>query len=146
MILIQTCLALGTTLPAQMSRALLSASIMQVVHLYVCPYPLIYYDSVNRLYLFIFGSDKQEDPVVEAGEFQANNYTFKVVLKENVTWFEAQALCKKNKMDLASVADAYQQAWLSVHVSKAQHPLWIGLFSENVKVSLCIQTHTNFFF
>ncbi|XP_058256916.1 lymphocyte antigen 75 isoform X1 [Hemibagrus wyckioides] len=76
-------------------------------------------------------ADKQEDPVVEEGEFQANSYTFKVVLKENVTWFEAEELCKKNKMDLASVADAYQQALLSVRVSKAQHPLWIGLFSEN---------------
>ncbi|KAK3561497.1 hypothetical protein QTP86_005998 [Hemibagrus guttatus] len=59
-------------------------------------------------------ADKQEDPVVEEeGEFQANNYTFKVVLKENVTWPEALELCRKNKMELASVADAYQQALLT---------------------------------
>ncbi|XP_060735001.1 lymphocyte antigen 75 [Tachysurus vachellii] len=76
-------------------------------------------------------ADKQEDPVVEEGEFQANNKTFKMVLKESVTWYEALDLCKKNGMDLASVADAYQQAVLTVHVSKARSPLWIGLYSEN---------------
>ncbi|XP_060797712.1 lymphocyte antigen 75 [Neoarius graeffei] len=76
-------------------------------------------------------ADKKEDPVVTEGEFQINSNTFKLVLKENVTWYEARALCKKNNMDLASVADAYEQAVLTVNVSKAQHPLWIGLFSEN---------------
>ncbi|KAB5559385.1 hypothetical protein PHYPO_G00028380 [Pangasianodon hypophthalmus] len=76
-------------------------------------------------------ADKQEESGVTENEFQANNNTFKVVLKENVTWYEALELCKKNGMDLASVADTYQQAVLTVHVSKAQHPLWIGLFSEN---------------
>lgn len=104
----------------------------------------INYDSVNKIYSFLYGADKQEDPVVEEGEFQANNNTFKMVLKESVTWYEALELCKKNGMNLASVADAYQQAVLSVRVSKARSPLWIGLYSENVKVSyLCIHTHTN---
>lgn len=97
-------------------------------------------------FFFFFGlifPDKQEDPVVTEGEFQVNNNTFKLVLKENVTWYDALELCKKNDMDLASVADAYQQAVLTVHVSKAQRPLWIGLFSKNVKVSiLCIHTQT----
>lgn len=82
--------------------------------------------------------------MVTEGEFQINSNTFKLVLKENVTWYEARALCKKNNMDLASVADAYEQAVLTVNVSKAQHPLWIGLFSENVKASfLCIHTQTS---
>ncbi|TSS35876.1 Lymphocyte antigen 75 [Bagarius yarrelli] len=76
-------------------------------------------------------ADKPEDPKETEGDFQANNITFKVVLKENMTWYEALEFCKKNNMDLASVADAYQQAVLTVHVSKARHPLWIGLFSEN---------------
>ncbi|XP_053490898.1 lymphocyte antigen 75 [Ictalurus furcatus] len=76
-------------------------------------------------------ADKQEEPGVTEGEFQANNNTFKVVLKENVTWYDALELCKKNGMDLASVADAYQQAVLTVHVSRAREPLWIGLFSGN---------------
>lgn len=112
---------------------------------------LRYYDIVSRDYHFffyiliiIFFPDKQEDPGVTEGEFQANNNTFKVVLKENVTWYDALELCKKNGMDLASVADAYQQAVLTVHVSRAREPLWIGLFSGNVKVSYsCIYTHTH---
>ncbi|KAI5101821.1 lymphocyte antigen 75, partial [Silurus meridionalis] len=78
-------------------------------------------------------ADKPEDPVVIEGEFQVNNNTFKLVLKENVTWYDALELCKKNGMSLASVADAHQQAVLTVHVNKARRPLWIGLFSENDK-------------
>lgn len=85
-------------------------------------------------------SDKQEDPVVTEDAFQVNNNTFKLVLMENVTWNEALGLCKKNSMDLASVADAHQQAELSVRVSKAGTPLWIGLFSKDVNAS-CLCTH-----
>lgn len=77
------------------------------------------------------------------GEFKVINDTFKVVLKENVTWEEALVLCKSTGMDLASVADAYQQAVLTIRVSNLGNPLWIGLFSKNVTVSyLCIDTHT----
>lgn len=78
------------------------------------------------------------------GQFEVNNNTFQVVLKENVTWFGALELCKRNGMDLASVADAYQQAVLTVRVSKAGSPLWIGLFSENVNVFyFCIHVYTS---
>lgn len=83
--------------------------------------------------------------MVTEDTFQVNNNTFKVVLMENVTWYEALELCKKNNMDLASVADAHQQAVLSVRVSKAGSPLWIGLFSVNVNVFfLCIHLNKHY--
>ncbi|KAL6469196.1 hypothetical protein MHYP_G00227200 [Metynnis hypsauchen] len=76
-------------------------------------------------------ADKQETPVESEKEFQVNSHTFKLVLKDNVTWLEAWESCKTNRMDLASVADAYLQAVLTVNVSKFGHPLWIGLYSED---------------
>lgn len=80
----------------------------------------------------LFFLDKHKKFEITEHEFKANNKTFKVLLKNDMTWYDALALCKRNGMDLASVADTYQQAVLSVLVSKAQYPFWIGLFSNDV--------------
>lgn len=83
----------------------------------------------------MISADKPEEQVLTREEdFEADNHTFKVVLEKNLTWIDALQLCREQNMTLASVANAYIQAQLTVRVNRRRQPLWIGLFSVDVRV------------
>ncbi|XP_041936044.1 lymphocyte antigen 75 isoform X1 [Alosa sapidissima] len=76
-------------------------------------------------------ADKPEVAQISKDTFHVLNHTYQLVQQENMTWFDALELCKNQNMELASVADAFQQAVLTVNVSRLGKPLWIGLYSED---------------
>ncbi|XP_030885758.1 secretory phospholipase A2 receptor [Leptonychotes weddellii] len=58
------------------------------------------------------------------------NNLYKIILK-NMTWFDALRECQKDNMQLVSITDPYQQAFLTVQAVLHNSSLWIGLSSQD---------------
>ncbi|XP_054979128.1 lymphocyte antigen 75 isoform X1 [Sorex araneus] len=58
------------------------------------------------------------------------NNLYKIILK-NMTWFDALSECHKANMQLVSITDPYQQAFLTVQATHYNASLWIGLSSQD---------------
>ncbi|KAM4744956.1 lymphocyte antigen 75 [Anableps anableps] len=77
-----------------------------------------------------YADTPEKNTVIAEQSFQLKNYSFLLVSK-NLTWFEALEYCRSKDMYPASVPDSFIQSHLSVNVSRAGTPMWIGLFSED---------------
>ncbi|XP_039349521.1 lymphocyte antigen 75 [Mauremys reevesii] len=74
-------------------------------------------------------ADNQTQQVLsETLTYQNVHYT--VILK-NLSWYDALRECKQKNMQLVSITDQYQQAFLTVQAAVRNYPLWIGLFSKD---------------
>uniref|UniRef100_A0A8C7YJW1 Lymphocyte antigen 75 n=1 Tax=Oryzias sinensis TaxID=183150 RepID=A0A8C7YJW1_9TELE len=82
------------------------------------------------------------EPVVSDATFEVNGQTFKLIFK-NLTWFEALHECQGNGMNLSSVSDVLVQSSLSVNVSQAQTPMWIGLHSKDGGLNFVWADHSH---
>ncbi|XP_053554324.1 lymphocyte antigen 75 isoform X2 [Bombina bombina] len=66
--------------------------------------------------------------VPEDEEYQGQKYK---ILQKNLTWYNALTECKKHQMELVSITDQYQLAFLAVKGSLLDVPMWIGLSSRD---------------
>ncbi|KAM9235960.1 lymphocyte antigen 75 [Leptosomus discolor] len=74
-------------------------------------------------------ADNQTEQVLnETFSYQNVQY---MVIPKNLSWDDAMAACINNKMQLVSITDQFQQAFLAVQAALRNYPLWIGLFSRD---------------
>uniref|UniRef100_A0A8C0VS99 Lymphocyte antigen 75 n=1 Tax=Cyanistes caeruleus TaxID=156563 RepID=A0A8C0VS99_CYACU len=74
-------------------------------------------------------ADNQTEQVInETLSYQ--NVQYMLILK-NLSWNDAMAACINNKMQLVSITDQFQQAFLAVQAALHNYPLWTGLFSRD---------------
>lgn len=67
-------------------------------------------------------------PVLDVYEYKERTYKF---IQKNMTWYEALSECRNQSMELVSITDQYQLAFITVTVSQVGQPMWIGLSSQD---------------
>ncbi|MGH0159600.1 UNVERIFIED_CONTAM: hypothetical protein FKN15_037755 [Acipenser sinensis] len=75
-------------------------------------------------------NNKAQEPDVSNATLQFHGHTYKII-KQNLTWYDALVQCRAEKMELSSISEPYQQAFLTVTINRFRQPAWIGLFSED---------------
>ncbi|XP_077176073.1 lymphocyte antigen 75 [Paroedura picta] len=58
------------------------------------------------------------------------NVSYIIILK-NLTWYDALQECQLNNMQLVSITEQYQQAFLAAKAAQHNYQLWIGLSSKD---------------
>ncbi|CAL8246528.1 unnamed protein product [Lota lota] len=67
-------------------------------------------------------------PIPDNVDYKSRSYK---VLPGNMSWYKAQQACMDSGSELASITDAYHQAFLTVLVNRLAAPHWIGLYSQD---------------
>uniref|UniRef100_A0A3P9JI26 Lymphocyte antigen 75 n=1 Tax=Oryzias latipes TaxID=8090 RepID=A0A3P9JI26_ORYLA len=93
---------------------------------------------ITLVFIFLY----KVEPVASKEPFKVNGQTFQLIF-QNLTWFEALHECKRLGMNLTSVSDVLVQSSLSVNVSQAQTPMWIGLHSKDGGLNFVWADHSH---
>uniref|UniRef100_A0A8D0HCU8 Lymphocyte antigen 75 n=1 Tax=Sphenodon punctatus TaxID=8508 RepID=A0A8D0HCU8_SPHPU len=72
--------------------------------------------------------NQTQQVINETVNYQNVRYT---ILLKNLTWYEAMKECLENNMQLVSITEQYQQAFLTAKVAQRHQPMWIGLSSKD---------------
>ncbi|KAH0621416.1 hypothetical protein JD844_022704 [Phrynosoma platyrhinos] len=89
-------------------------------------------------YEFVYTSRYTLDPSVMypiPNTLEYANRTY-ILINGSMTWYMAFKTCKENGADLASIADHYHQAFLTIIVNRLGYSHWIGLFISDVERNL----------
>lgn len=88
------------------------------------------------MFLFLLSTDPKIKPpsetIDETVYTDLGNDSIKVVTK-NLTWAQAQELCKGDGANLASLRNDWTRAYVELVAIKLNTPFWIGLNKDQVQ-------------
>ncbi|XP_016324044.1 secretory phospholipase A2 receptor-like [Sinocyclocheilus anshuiensis] len=69
---------------------------------------------------------------LDSSEYKNHSYR---IIHGNLSWYQAQKTCLEKGAALVSITDPFQQAYLTVLISRLEAPHWIGLYSTDDGIS-----------
>uniref|UniRef100_A0A673NEV6 Secretory phospholipase A2 receptor-like n=1 Tax=Sinocyclocheilus rhinocerous TaxID=307959 RepID=A0A673NEV6_9TELE len=69
---------------------------------------------------------------LDSSEYKNHSYR---IIRGNLSWYQAQKACLEKGAALVSITDPFQQAYLTVLISRLKTPHWIGLYSTDDALS-----------